>query len=460
MQIRKQTINRFNIMRSCWLPFTILLFVLLFDQSLNAQQNDSKKISYTHTNLNPGDALMLVGYWDDIYYMQLYLQRDGDLWEGHVHFPDDSVDFVLEGGWTGENDMLLLEFNEDGEKSGFWQIIREDDHYKATWNNKNQTMQKESILYDDLWTPDVKKDYYRIINEYLVKIDKNEILLATWHDRTGLNQVTVKNPKNRLNIKNELTCLNKNCTDFQLKLYKFNGNPESSLNVTENKNELKGYFTQSSGKVSAIAPALSAVRETRVKTELSSQFSMAVEYPVLKGLTMPARIESLADSILTRLKQEIVNKSSHDIDNAVAERQKFFAFAWFDVFYWDDQFISGKWTIQKSWDSSVSSLTLNFDLEEELPVNLIDQFKPDFDYLYFLDKYKKSECQKLLETKDLLIKNKVSQCTFPNITFNENGMIYTSDFDIIVGELEILVPASELVEQLKNKSKLKRIFVR
>lgn len=460
MQIIKQAMNRLNIMRPGWLTFTILLFVMLSGQSLHAQQNDTKKISYTHTSLNPGDALMMVGYWDDIYYMQLYLQRDGDLWEGHVYFPDDSVDFTLEGGWTGETDMLLLEFNEDGEKSGFWQIIKKDDHYEATWNNKNQTMQKDLILYDDLWTPGFKKDYYRRINEYLVKIDKNDILLTTLHNRTGLNQVTVKNPKNRLNIKNELYCLNANCTDFQLKLHKFNGNIESSLNVTENKNELKGFFTNASGKVSAITPVLSAVRETRVKTELSSQFSIAVEFPVLKGLTLPASIESQADSILTRLKQEIIVKSSRDMENAVADRQKFFAFAWFDIFYWDDQLISGKWTIQKSWDPMVSSQTLNLDLEEELPVNFNDQFKTDFDYLYFIDKYKKSECQKLLETKDPLVKNKVSQCTFPNLTFNENGLIYTSDFDTIVGELEILVPASELVEQLKNKSKLKRIFVK
>ncbi|HRQ30187.1 MAG TPA: hypothetical protein PLU49_08965, partial [Saprospiraceae bacterium] len=102
----------------------------------------------------------------------------------------------------------------------------------------------------------------------------------------------------------------------------------------------------------------------------------------------------------------------------------------------------------------------NYDLEEELPVNFHDQFKNDFDYRFFIDKYKKAESQKLLETKDLLFKNKVSQCVFPNLNFDENGLIYTSDFDTIFGELEIVIPASELVEQLKNKSKFKKIFVK
>jgi len=458
---KNQTFSIRMLIRSGWLLFSFLLFMLILPgQNLHAQENNANKINYTHSHLNPGDALMLVGYFDDIHYIQLYLQRDDDLWEGHVLYPDDSLSFNLEGGWTGDTDMLLLEFNDDGERSGLWQIAKEDDHYKALWSNKSQSVQIETILYDDLWTPDFKKDYYKQITDFQVKVEKSEVQLSILENRSGVKQITVKNPKTKAVIQSELVCLNKSCTDFELKFNQFNGYGKSSLNGTIHKNTLTGFFTTEKDKVLAISPSMTAIRETRLQTELNELYSITVEYPVLTGLNMPIFIQNKVDTMIMEIKKDLKENGPPETDQAVAERQKMFAFAWFEIFFWDNQMISGKWTVQKSWASAASSHTFNYDLEEELPVNFPDQFKNDFDYRFFIDKYKKSESQKLLETKDLLLKNKVSQCVFPNLNFDENGLVYTSDFDTIFGELEIVIPASELVEQLKNKSKLKKIFVK
>lgn len=436
----------------------LILTLVGWNQHIFAQENN-KKIDYTHSHLNPGDALMLVGYFDDQHYIQLYLQRDADLWEGHVYFPEDSLSFKLEGGWTEDTEMLLLEFNDDGEKSGFWQIVKEDDHYKAIWSNQAQTMQKETFLYDDLWTPDVKKDFYRQLISYEVKIEKTELLLTTLANRNGLNRINVRNLKNRTAIDSDMVCLNASCSDIQLNFKQLNTYGKSSLNATIDKNGLSGFFTTEKAKVLAIAPLKTSTRETRLKTELTSKYSIALEYPVLSGLTMSLVVQNTLDSVMNTLKKELDVKGPQP-ELAVAQRQELFAFAWFEIFYWDDLLISGKWTIQKSWSPMVTSLPFNYDLETGIPVNFPDQFKKDFDYRFFIEKYKKSASQKLLETKDLMLKNKLSQCTFPHLNFDERGLVYTTDFDTIFGQQEIWIPASELTGQLKSKSKFKKVFVK
>jgi hypothetical protein len=444
-------------MLKCLLGF--LLVMLSVSTTLQAQpaQDWKKDLAEKLDSDSTLSYLHLVGYFDDLLYVDLYLANDAVDWVGLISFPDQDLYFELEG-LESKGKLLFSEYDVDGRQSGFWIIEKDMNRYLASWQNRERSMEFRTLMFDEFWNPDYRKDFHKEISlykgfikgiplEFEITRQHAQAIKMEWFDLVDLNI-----------DKASWECQDNFCSKFSIAATSAILKKENlqSLSGEEMKEKLIWNFRLVSGKSELAAFQKVNYRFTQLKTEVEPEQMIIIEYPVLSGKSASRLIESFVNDISTVLRSELmeVNKGEEAFDH----RWKNFAHAWFEVHYWDENYLSGKWVIQRNWTEELWSVPINYSIVDNESISLLKQFKSDFDIEFFLDHFAQNGIKYLPEYKDLLIRNKLQKADFKHLNFCKAGLLLSSGFDTIFGSFQLLVPYDEIDQYLRKRSVLKELL--
>lgn len=407
-----------------------------------------------------GDAvpsyLHLVGYFDDLLYVDLYLAYDSVDWVGEVSFPEQGLFFELEG-LENKGKMMFNEYDEDGIQTGYWIIEKEMNRYLASWQNPERSMEFQMIMFDEFWNPDYQKDFHKKLSLYKgfiqgrplqfeISRQHSQVIKMEWFDQVDL---TIDEAS--------WECQDNFCTKFSIVASALLKKERlQSISGEEGNDELKWKLRHETGEIELATFSQVDERFTQIKTELSPSQMIIIEYPVLSGKSAKRLIESFTNDILKVLRSEL--QAIHEEEDAIDHRWRNFAHAWFEVHYWDENYLSGKWVIQRNWTEELWSVPINYSIVDNESIDLIKQFKSDFDIAFFLEHFAQNGIKYLPEYRDLLVRNKLQKADFKHLNFCKEGLLLSSGFDTIFGSFQLMVPYDEIDQYLRKRSTLKEIL--
>lgn len=436
----------------------LILFILPMAGALHAQagQDWKKNLEEKLDSDSDPSFLHLVGYFDDLLYADMYLAFDSVDWVGEISFPDQDMFFDLEG-LESKGKILFNEYDREGRHTGFWIIEKDMNRYLASWQNPERSMEFQTLLFDEFWNPDYRKDFHKKLSLYkgFLKGRPLQFEISRQHARAikmewfDLVDLSIEEAS--------WECQDNFCSKFSIASSAILKKEDlQSISGEEMQDELIWNFRKTSGESELATFVQEDVRYTQLKTEVSPEQWIIIEYPVLSRKNAKRLIESFTNDILTVLRTEFkeVNQEEETFDN----RWKNFAHAWFEVHYWDENYLSGKWVIQRNWTEELWSVPINYSIVDNESISLLKQFKSDFDIEFFLDHFAQNGIKYLPEYRDLLVRNKLQKADFKHLNFCKEGLLLSSDFDTIFGSFQLMVPYDEIDQYLRKRSTLKKLL--
>jgi len=196
--------------------------------------------------------------------------------------------------------------------------------------------------------------------------------------------------------------------------------------------------------------------KTKLKKRITENYQLIVEFPDIDNRVARKHIEQISDKLYTTLENQL--NALINMEDYPDNRLDHSAIAWFDIFYWDNNLISGKWTIQKSWNNDIESIQINYSIKKNKEIDIKKQFKKDFDLEFYLSHFIESEKKELPGYKNLLVRNRLQKASFDFINFDPEGIVLSTDFNTLFGAFEMKIPFDDVEQDLKKRTELRRIF--
>lgn len=431
------------------------MFLLVSDLSAQEPENWKSQLAKQLDSDGPVSYLHLVGYLDEVIYTDMYFAYDSADWTGWLYFPEVSIRFDMEG-FTSDDKIVFNEYDADGRHSGYWSIQKELNRYIGVWSNPEQNMDFEITMYDAFWNPDFRKDYNKKISAYQGEFAGKQVQfdIVRQHEQLVAMEWFDMNQGKRLLP--EWNCSDVFCKKFAIEPFEGFVASDTRLTGEQIPDGIRWELIKGSGKPEHISFALLADNITRVKTRLEWSHFLVVEYPVFEQEASKNDVDRWTRRIVDTLQTEFLKVIVNGDDSL--SRWSNFATARFDIHYWDDYHLSGKWIIQRSWTNDQWALPVNYSIRQNEIIDIERQFKPDFDLDFFLDYFIRKKVTELPEYKDLLIRNKLKVDAFKYINFCKEGLLLSTDFDTLFGTFYLVVPYSEITEYLRKRSLLKKML--
>lgn len=434
--------------------FTIIILLLFFNSFLlKAQspilQNEVKSL-FESKHIQTSEYY---GYINDEIEIQLYLAYDKDEWKGIGYYPSSQTKIYFEGGMV-KNNLILDEIDLKGNKIGMWSINMVNDEYNAKWMNVsgNNTLSL-NLKKLNKTNKTLELRYAHIdIYEGLIKKDKYSFIIYKYNNNIVYANILNKT-KSKL-IQNNIKCIDIHCDSFEItnfdniELKKLNCYFSHDNLFIQAKNELGTHFTSKLSKT------------TRLNFEdisfINNQFYLNISHPKFNDVniyrTFSKELEKITDSL--KIEMGNINGETYDINNRFKVQSK----GWFDVDLYSEDFFSGVFIIQKSYEKKVNSIPIIFSLKMGKKINIFKQFESDFNAKFFFDQYLRDNIKKMPAYKSTLMRNYLKPKNFKNLTINTTGLVFSTDFNSIFGIYKIILPYSEFKNKLKRKSILKKIM--
>lgn len=147
------------------------------------------------------------------------------------------------------------------------------------------------------------------------------------------------------------------------------------------------------------------------------------------------------------------NKPDHEY--AVADRWKYSIYGWVEVYFFNNELISGIIYRQNSQETHTDKQAFIYDLSGGRELTLSDIFGKNFNAQEYINRVIAAR-KKEMALSDSLKKWADGQ-TFRNLALKPSGISCTTDFHPVFGELEIMIPLTELKTNIQLKSLLKEL---
>ena len=391
------------------------------------------------------DFLQLSGYLNNSIFSRFQMAFDDEHWVGILYYPELGKEYRLEGGKDNER-ILLLEYDGDDQHIGYWIITKELERYNARWRNLEGSMDHEFELFDELWNTDIEKDYAKKIEYFRGLQSATSLEFEIEKELFKISNVKVFDHFLNRYYAVEWQCKNKSCSLVDIQLEGKDGQliiePDQVILVSASDSLL---FTKK------------YQRKTKRRSKIEDQYFFSIEYPLIDQKEAANRIENDFENINSAL---IFQLNELTKQQSVENRFSYFAHAWFDIYFWNEEQISGKWIVQKNWEKEIESYAFNYSIRNKKDIDLRRQFKTGFDIEFFLDHVVEDQKKNIPEYRNLLIRNKIQQLDFPYINFTKEGLVLSTEFDTVFGPFEITIPFDVIDEYLRKRSELKRIMER
>ena len=191
----------------------------------------------------------------------------------------------------------------------------------------------------------------------------------------------------------------------------------------------------------------------------SSEILRDVEYPYLKG---NQEFNDFIGNIIEKHKQSSradVKKNIAEIGNHPSKNHyKYKWQGWTIIDYLGNSLISGRMIFFNMSNGSIKKevVVFNYDLGDKENIKIENTFKNDFNLDSYLEKFVRAELIKVKPTNTHSSELKIED--FKYLTFAENQILISTDYDWTYGETTFKIPHSELQSLIKRNSILKTLM--
>lgn len=428
---------------------SIFMFAFILCQAQSKRDWEAKYLA-EFEDKEKVESIVLAGYFNKIFYTEIRLLHDDEIWLGEFYFPNEQLKFILEGGIV-DSFLLLIETDPYGRESGLLKIDKQLEKYHCEWYNNAANMDHHFDMLDQQWNPLLEKKYSQEFNSYKGYIGQKPYDLII---QNKIKEETDFSLFNRLDKRFEdvdISCINSSCNKFKLTIIDqktptyFGVNESDGISLFRDFDEefVEGKFSFDQKK------------KTDLLKKINNNWMLSVEFPVLANIYKNTGLYSTAQDIFNDLQVQLDELSK---DEDLTSRWRFYAHAWMEIEHWDDKLISGRWIIQKSWNNDIECISFNFLLDKKEALIIKEEFRDDFDFEFYLAQFIEDQRNHMPEFKDPLLRNRLQKAKFTDMNVNAAGIMVKSDYNTIFGSFEMLIPSSEIMQYLRKKSKLKAIL--
>lgn len=178
--------------------------------------------------------------------------------------------------------------------------------------------------------------------------------------------------------------------------------------------------------------------------------SYDITFPQTTSTVFNQWMNQLADDWIKGCDQYISVVGANETNYRPEMRATLRAYAWTDISFYNDQLISGQLAHHKSWSGSSQGQSFIYDLSAQRELKESDIFNPAFPRRAFLWEKVKSELPNFPMYTDKGFRQWLENNEFPYLTLCMEGLCFRTEFDMIYGQQQIIIPYKEVLPYLKK----------
>ncbi len=134
------------------------------------------------------------------------------------------------------------------------------------------------------------------------------------------------------------------------------------------------------------------------------------------------------------------------------------AYGWCNVDMISDRLISGQLTFMNTWSQAEEGKSINYDLEKAKEIKLKDIFKKEFDQKKVIQNYINKAINKHKRYRDYEFRKWLAAEDFPYFTLRTEGISFATDFNMLYGQQQVVIPYLQLKKYLKPNSPIAHLI--
>lgn len=393
------------------------------------------------------DVEIWKGYMENAHPVEFYLARRNQEIKGYYRIISSGDEFAVEGE-INANKAIISEYDSENNELGIFHIdsfinFELGEKILLKWFNVNRddiiefdlTASRFSDYPDGLFHPEVVKysRYEDKTREHILieQLNSKEIIL---HISKNLKEET-----HRLTV-NSLSPL-----DFK---YTSEGKEYIYEEINEKlRKRVDGqiFFYNRENSL-----------EIQPLTYASTHFLCNVEYPEANNPAFNKWISTMIQKRRNATRKD-VNQRVKAIENPADGHFYYKWNSWTEIDYLSDNIISGRMVFIRSWQDTMETFSFHYDLQEEEPFDILNEFKGDFNMKDYLNKFIQSELTKY-HKQNRTDKYDLKLQDYTELAITDNYLIVSTKFHWLYGYHKMKIPYSELEGLLKRNSILKPVM--
>ncbi len=389
---------------------------------------------------------------DDLNDVAISLAYDGKNCKGELLYLRSKEVFDLVG-ILKKGKLTLQEIDQYQNISGYLKGEMSDDRLKLDWSNTTNTIGGR-ILLDEVDQPYNIPTYCgdnKWIRLYkgLIGRDKVELILHKESSQLVNGTAYFKNENKTFQVRGFIDAFD----NVNLNIKDHFDQPQGKLEGTfDEKQKFNANFLDNSYKQTTCSFYMKHLLPIGCVEYADYSTSYDVLYPKTKNAAFNKWAEQLTEEWIKSCKLYAIKTKKHYAQMEPPLRSAIRANVWCAVDYYSDKLISGVLTFSNTWTSEEENRAINFDLKKNKEINIEDIFKRDFDYRELLRTYLNEQISKHELYKNLDYREWLSKEDFPFFTIRKDGINFSTKFNPIFGQQEVLIPYAKLKEHMKKKS--------
>lgn len=390
---------------------------------------------------------------DNLNDVSLTIAFDGKNCKGTLHYLRSQETFNLNGYLQG-NTLILEETDYQESVSGFIIGKIKNESLEGEWSNYNGSI-ASSISLEEVNKLEIEKisdcSANRWVRQYSGIIMWNEVNMILQHfdDNRITGLAYYKQEDKELNVDGYIDADG----NFNLKFKNTGGITVGSLKGKENDLlELRAEYTDKSGERKFASFEIDNKLNVSCIQYADYMTSYEVIYPESSSPAFNEWMDSYIKDWVSRCRKHVKYMNNKHEEEAPDLRASERAYVWFDVVYMTDGFLSGNMTFSNTWSDYNQGRSINYDLTKGKEILWKDLFKKSKSFNRFLKNYIDQKIMHNPRYMDKDFRNWVKKEKFPLYTISRAGIIFSTNFNAIYGQQQVVVPYALLKPYLKKNN--------
>ena len=366
------------------------------------------------------------GYLEKSLPVTIAIGRVQDEVTGYVYYGSNMDRYDLLGTMDSSGDIELYEFDSNSRATGkiIGDLIRPFELF--SWKSPDEKLTLSLVLHN-VSSPAKRLQLF----EYDEDGEHKQVFL-----REGLRQLAISKADD-LNLRwIDFSCYGEDCIESRHNV-ELHYPIEFSLK-TNKKNEI------------VVHPDDSYLIKQSLEYANTSFHSFdefhSYNYPVLDDKPFDRWITQKMEGDFANLEQEDLDRM--DLSQRLAKRN----FKDFYITLFSKNILSGYLYEVSNTSNQVKTSSFIYDLNKSKFYKIEDLFKRDFDYAFFLKGYLTKAKRGRLVKEDRAIQKLIKEADYKHYVLTPQGVLFFTDFNVIYGRREILIPYEDVRSYLDNKN--------
>jgi hypothetical protein len=436
-----------------------ILFTAGYCLCLTAQTTLAEKTVYSF--FSKPKKIQWIEYYkgqiDGINDVAVTLAYDGKSCKGLLTYLNSREQLRLDGILKG-NELTLLEVDQNAAVTGQFEGYIEGKNIHLNWSNIDNTIGSDILLTKILKEPFVPSscgdDLWIRIYKGIISGSKVDLVLQK-DSQNGLKGIAYFEKEDKsFKLNGEIFE-----SELHVKIKDGNNKLKGTLEgVFKNETDISANFFSANGE--RLPTLFLSVESLEIVCLEYADYltSYDITFPKIPNYNFNRWMDDLAAQWVKDCRQHSFEVRSVSNSANPKMRSAIRAYAWCDVDFYNEYFISGFITFENTQAKGMEGKAFNFDLKKGKEILLTDLFKEGFDYTAFVTKYLNKEIDQHELYNNYEFRKWLSKQDFPHFLIHKDGLAFCTSFDRIYGRQQIKIPYAELKPFFKENNVLEGLM--